>query len=167
MTDRKAVNPVEAHVRGLDGEYYLYGEVAALVGISLNALRALTRRYPEELGPSGLTYLGWKKIYLFEPADIDALRRYLAAPERERERARGRGRPPLWTHAEQQERHRRHAAAYYWRKRSEQLAAQGCGREAREARRTHDALSRALKREHTQRLAAVTRARRPSRRRAA
>jgi hypothetical protein len=149
MTNRKAVNPIVAHVRGLDGEYYLLSEVAEQLGITVNALRALARRFPDELGPYGVTYLGQTKIFVFWPEDIDALRRYLATP---RDLAKGRGRPPLWSHAEQRERHSRHRMAYHWGQRADYLASVGRDAEALQARQRAEALHGQLKREYIARL---------------
>jgi len=149
MTDRKVVNPIVTHVRGLDGEYYLLSEVARQLDMSQNALRALGRRYPDELGPYGVTYLGQVKIYVYRPEDIDAVRRFLAplGP------SRGRGRPRLWTHEEQRERHSRHRMAYHWGRRAEYLASVGRDREAQLAQLRSEALKARLKRENAARVA--------------
>jgi len=160
------LSPVIAYVRSLSQEFYVFSEVAEQLGISVNALRALARRYPDSLGPYGFTYLGDVKVYLFRPEDVDTLRKYLdrraeLRPELD-DLAGGRGRPPLWTHAEQRDRHARHASAYYWRKRADQLAASGDQVGARSAQRRSERLSAGLKREYERRVQAIKTAAEPA-----
>lgn len=160
------LSPAIAYVRSLSQNFYVFSEVAEQLGISVNALRTLARRYPESLGPYGLTYLGEMKIYLFRAEDVDVLRRYLdrraALGPALDDLVGGRGRPPIWTHAEQRARHARHAAAYYWSRRVEQLEAAGDGAGARTARRRSDQLSEALKGEYDQRVQAIRAAATPA-----
>jgi hypothetical protein len=153
---RRFVSPVVRHVRTLDGEYYMLREVAEQLGIPINALRGLIHKHPDALGPSSMTYLGRIKIYLFTAADVEALHRHL-------EWRRGfhpdlddlhGGRPSLWSHAEQEDRHVRHASAYYWRKRAERLEAAGRGEEARAATARWQALRAGLTAQYDQRVAA-------------
>jgi hypothetical protein len=71
-------SPAEEYVRGLNGEYYLLGEVAEIVGVAKNTLRRLVKSGNVK-APSFTANLGKMSFYVFSKADVDEIRNYYAS----------------------------------------------------------------------------------------
>lgn len=68
-------SPAEVYVRNLNGEYYLLGEVAELVGIAKNTLRRLITTEKVK-APSLIGSLGGMSFYIFTKEDVAEIRDY-------------------------------------------------------------------------------------------
>lgn len=145
----EALDPTTRFVRSLDGDYFMLREAAEMLGVHHRTLRNLIRDYPEqELGPSYVAYMGKVKIYLYTREDIEAIRQhmadrktvYLASGE-----PKAVGRPRIYTVEERRERQRRYSQAHYYRRKAEALAEEGRDKEAKEALRKADQLTKELK----------------------
>lgn len=147
--DTMRLDPVTRHVRGLDGDFYLPREAAKVLGISVDRLKALGRRFPDTLGPGYVSWLGDLKVYLYDDGDIAAVRDYFAKLDAQRPvelspYRNGRGRPPVWSHDEHASRHRRRALRTYHARMAARCAAQGRAERAETYRRRAEALSSEL-----------------------
>lgn len=68
-------SPAETYVRGLNGEYYLLGEVADILGVAKNTLRRLIHSNAVE-APSFTGNLGKMTFYVFSKEDLEEIRTY-------------------------------------------------------------------------------------------
>lgn len=123
MTSRSQgrLNPTIAHVRSLDGEFYLCTEVADALGISPATLRRRAARDPDRLRPSRVTRFGATTLALYDLDDVNRL----AADVQLTVAGSRRGRPRLWDDHERRTRRRAHSAASYQRRRARTLTARG------------------------------------------
>lgn len=151
------MDPVTRYVRELEGDYYLPREAAVLLGISVDRLKLLGRRYPDTLGPGYVTWMGDVKIFLYDQDDIAAVRAYFAELDAKRPPElsayrNGRGRPPVWSHAEHAARHRRRALARYHAGMARRYASEGRAEQAHSSRERAEAISAELAAERAERL---------------
>ena len=73
-------SPAEEYVRNLNGEYYLLGEVAEIVGVAKNTLRRLIKADPPVVqAPTFTANLGKMSFYVFSKDDITEIRNYYAS----------------------------------------------------------------------------------------
>jgi excisionase family DNA binding protein len=68
-------SPAETYVRSLNGEYYLLGEVAEILGVAKNTLRRLVKSGNIN-APSFTANLGKMSFYVFSKADLEEIREY-------------------------------------------------------------------------------------------
>lgn len=123
MMDRSKgrLSPTIAHVRRLDGEFFLCTEVADALGVSPATLRRLAGRNPGGLGPTHISELATRELALYDMARVSDL-----AQETSRTvRGARRGRPRLWDDAERRSRRRAYSAMGYQRRRARVLDARG------------------------------------------
>lgn len=162
------MNPVTRYVRSLtDRDYLLPKEAARALGITVERLKVLGRRFPERLGPGYVTWMGEKKIFLYVQEDLDQITAWFAEQERlSRATGRpdtlrgGRGRPPIWSADEHADRHRRRALVRYHHINAEQMEQRGLHERAERSRLRSAAMNDQLRAEREQRLASLGRGKR-------
>jgi hypothetical protein len=71
-------SPAETYVRSLNGEYYLLGEVADILGVAKNTLRRLVKSGNVN-APSFTANLGKMSFYVFSKEDLAEIRQYYAS----------------------------------------------------------------------------------------
>jgi hypothetical protein len=127
MTDAPR-DPSTRFVRSLNGEYFKLSEAAAMLEVSQVSLRKFIREGTEGFTPSKAVWFGKLKIHLYTRDDIDRIREMLNA-RREVIDSDGpmpkRGRPAKWSADQRRERQKAYSRAYYYKKRAEQLLAEG------------------------------------------
>jgi hypothetical protein len=146
------LSPVVRHVRALGRQRYLLAEVAAVLDIPPSTLRRLLLADRERYGPSDYTWYKDQRVYLYTPEDVARLERHFEQLRRDQPmRVSGSpGRPRMWSHAERQDRQRRHAQAVYYRRRAG-LLAETDPEGARRYELRHHALLAQLREEGTRR----------------
>jgi hypothetical protein len=117
----RRLNPTIAHVRELDGSFFMWAETANALGVSPVTLRRLAAENPAAWGPSHIAYFHGVPLRLYDPARVQRLHEEITR----RRQGEVRGRPRLWDDQQRAARRAAHSAAGYRRRRARALAARG------------------------------------------
>jgi len=101
------LDPISRWRHTLDRPYYLMREVADDLQVTSTAIRTRCLRFPY-LGPAQIGSYHGRDVWLFTPAETEALRADFA------ERPLKIGRPRVWSAEEARDRDRRRTRRSYW-----------------------------------------------------
>lgn len=119
--ETRHVSPLDAYIADMPGgPFYRRSEVAALLGVTTNALGAVRDddERPEMSPVKAIRYRG-RVLYLYSEDGLTALRKHFRRPNA------GAGRPRLWSLQEGRERRKQIDLARYYTSRAQKLRGLG------------------------------------------